>query len=317
MVGLLNQAWADGRFMPFEGTNLAHQVNTLYYFLIVASTISCILLIGGMIYFAVKYRRRSAGDKVGTLTHSGLLEFTWSFIPFLIFIFVFAWGWYIYDEMRHPPKDAFEVHVVAKQWSWEFKYKSGRTTGDLVIPVNTPVKLIMSSVDVLHSFFVPAFRVKQDVVPGMYTQLWFNADYEGEYQIFCTEFCGTRHSEMLAKVKVMSKEGFEQWLSTDAYKGLSMVDIGKKLYQEKGCVGCHTLNGTPSVGPTYKGLFGSVRKLDNGQDVNVDENYVRESILSPSAKVAAGFKAGVMPTFQGSFDDKEISAIIEFLKSVK
>ncbi len=313
----LSQAWADGTFMPFEGTKFAEQVNSLYYFLVVASTISCILLIGGMIYFAIKYRRRSATDQVGRMTHNGLLEFTWSFIPFLIFMFVFGWGWYIYDQMRHPPKDAFEVHVVAKQWAWEFKYKSGRTTSDLVVPVGTPVKLIMSSVDVLHSFFVPAFRIKQDVVPGMFTQLWFDANTEGEYQIFCTEFCGTRHSEMLSKVQVMSKENFEKWLATDVYKGLSLLDIGKKLYQEKGCIGCHSTNGTPSVGPTYKGMFGSVRKLEDGQETPYDENYVRESILNPSAKVAVGYKAGVMPTFQGSINDQEISAIVEFLKSVK
>jgi cytochrome c oxidase subunit II len=305
------------RFMPFSGTNFAHQVDAVYYFLVVASTISCILLIGGMVYFAIKYRRKTATDKVGTMTHNGLLEFTWSFIPFLIFMFVFAWGWYIYDEMRHPPKDAFEVHVVAKQWAWEFKYKSGRTSSDLYVPANTNVKLIMSSIDVLHSFFVPAFRIKQDVVPGMYTTLWFNADHEGEYQVFCTEFCGTKHSEMLAKVKVLSKEGFESWLGTDVYKGLSLLDIGKKLYQEKGCIGCHSTNGNPGVGPTWKGMFGSNRKLDNGQDVAFDENYVRESILTPAAKVAAGFKAGVMPTFQGSFSDQEISAIIEFVKSLK
>lgn len=316
MIGI-SQAFAQSRFMPFEGTSFAKQVDSIYYFLVVSSTISCILLIGGMIYFAMKYRRKSDSDKVGTLTHSGLLEFTWSFIPFLIFMFVFAWGWYIYDEMRHAPKDAFEVNVVAKQWSWEFQYKSGRKSADLIIPVNTNVKLIMSSVDVLHSFFVPAFRVKQDAVPGMYTMLWFNADHEGEFQIFCTEFCGTRHSEMLSKVKVLSREGFEKWLGTDPYKGLSMLDIGKKLYNDKGCVACHSTNGIQGVGPTWKSMFGSRRQLDSGQEVAYDENYVRESILTPSAKVAAGFKAGVMPTFQGSFDDQEITAIIEFLKSLK
>ncbi len=316
MIGV-STAFAEGRFMPVQGTSIARDVDSLYYFLVVASTISCILLIGGMIYFAMKYRRKSDNDKVGTLTHSGFLEFTWSFIPFLIFMFVFAWGWYIYDQMRHPPKNAFEVHVVAKQWAWEFKYKSGKTSSNLVVPSNTPVKLIMSSIDVLHSFYVPAFRIKQDVVPGMYTQVWFNSEMEGEFQVFCTEFCGTRHSEMLAKVQVLPQAEFEKWLGTDEYKGLSLLDIGKKLYAEKGCVGCHSVTGVNGVGPTWKGMFGNPRKLDSGQDVAFDENYVRESILTPSAKIAAGFKAGVMPTFQGSLSEQEITAIIEFLKSLK
>lgn len=313
-----SKALAESRsFMPFEATDVARQVNSLYKFLVVASTISCILLIGGMIYFAVKYRKRGANDKVGTLTHSGLLEFTWSFIPFLIFMFVFGWGWYIYDQMRHPPKDAFEVHVIAKQWSWEFKYKSGKSSSELVVPANRPIKLIMTSTDVLHSFYVPAFRIKQDVVPGMYTMVWFNAETEGEYQIFCTEYCGTKHSEMLSKVQVKSEEEFEKWLATDPYKGLSLVDIGKKVYQEKGCFSCHSENGVPSVGPTYKGMFGTQRALSEGQTVTYDENYVRESILNPSAKIAVGFNKGVMPTFQGSISDQEITGIIEFLKTLK
>ncbi|OQW50584.1 MAG: cytochrome C oxidase subunit II [Proteobacteria bacterium SG_bin7] len=316
MIGV-STAFAEGRLMPVQGTSIAHSVDSLYYFLVIASTISCILLIGGMIYFAMKYRRKSDSDKVGTLTHSGLLEFTWSFVPFLIFMFVFGWGWYIYDQMRHPPKDAFEVHVVAKQWAWEFKYKSGKTSSNLVVPANTPVKLIMSSIDVLHSFYVPAFRIKQDVVPGMYTQVWFKSEMEGEFQIFCTEFCGTRHSEMLSKVLVLPQTEFEKWLGTDEYKGLSLLDIGKKLYTDKGCVACHSTSGVSGVGPSWKGVFGTLRKLDNGQEVAFDENYVRESVLTPSAKVLAGFKPGVMPTFQGSLSEQEITAIIEFLKSLK
>ncbi len=311
-------AWGQGsNFMPFQGTKLAVQVDEAYKFIVVTSTIACLLLIGGMIYFAIKYRRKSLSDKTGDITHNGMLEFLWSFIPFLIFMFMFGWGWYIFDQMRHPPKDAFEVHVIGKQWSWEFKYKSGRSSPNLVVPVNQPVKLIMTSTDVLHSFFVPAFRVKQDVVPGMYTSMWFTAENEGEYQVFCTEYCGAQHSGMLAKVQVLSQPEFEKWLATDPYKGLSLVDIGKKVYQEKGCFACHSLDGKNNVGPSWKGMFGSERPVDGGQKVSYDENYIRESILNPSAKVAAGFGKGVMPTFQGNIEDQQITALIELIKSIK
>lgn len=318
MMGLVNFAMAEGlSFMPYQGTKLAGQVDELYKFLVIASTISCILLIGGMIYFAFKYKRRSASDKPGQLIHNGLLEFTWSFIPFLIFMFVFGWGWYIFDQLRNPPKDAFEVHAIGKQWSWEFKYKSGRSSPDLVVPVGKPIKLIMSSADVLHSFFVPAFRVKQDVVPGMYTHLWFNSENEGEYQVFCTEYCGAKHSQMLAKVKVLSLEEFDKWLATDPYKGLSLVEMGKKVYTNKGCVACHSIDGKQGIGPSYKGVFGTLRNLDGGGNAQYDENYVRESILNPNAKTVAGFGKGIMPPFAGQISDQEISALIEFLKSLK
>ncbi len=318
MMWLINYALAGGNsFMPFKGTQIARQVDDLYSFLVISSTISCILLIGGMIYFAFKYKRRSASDKPGNLIHSGLLEFTWSFIPFLIFMFVFGWGWYVYDQMRKPPKDSFEVNVMAKQWSWEFKYKSGRSSPDLVVPVGKPVKLIMTSTDVLHSFFVPAFRIKQDVVPGMFTNVWFNSDYEGEFQVFCTEYCGAKHSDMLAKVKVLSPAAFESWLATDPYKGLSLVDMGKKVYTEKGCVACHTTDGKPSIGPTYKAMFGVSKSLEGGGSTEYDENYIRESILNPNAKTAAGFAKGIMPPFAGQISDQEISAVIEFVKSLR
>jgi len=303
-------------FMPVQGTKIAQHVDSLYSFLVWASFISSILVIGGFIYFGMKYKRRSDNDKTAYISHNSTLEFIWSFIPFVIFMVVFAWGVYVYREMRIMPQNALEVLVEGQKWNWTFYYKSGKVSaGELVVPVNTPVKLIMTSKDVLHSFFIPAFRVKQDVVPGRYTSLWFDAEKKGNYQVFCTEYCGDKHSGMLAKTTVVSREEFEQWLQNDPYKGLSMTEVGQKVYAGR-CAVCHNLSDAKLVGPGWKGLFGSSRKFTDGSSAVADENYVRESILAPNAKVVAEF-APAMPTFAGQLSEQEIMAIIEFIKTVK
>lgn len=301
---------------PIAGSEIARHYDTLYEFLLIASAISCILLIGGMIYFAFKYRRKSANDKTGYITHDHRLEFLWSFIPFVIFMIVFGWGWWLYNEMRTFPEDAFEVHVVGKQWSWEFQYKSGRSSNELVVPVNTPIKLIMTSTDVLHSFFIPSMRVKQDVIPNRYTAIWFEPEIRGEFHVFCTEYCGVDHSAMITKMQVLSKEDFEQWLADDPFKGLSMAEIGEKLLTTKGCVACHTTDGVKKIGPSFKGIWAANRSFTDGTSAKADENYIRASILNPNTQVVQGY-APAMPTFQGQIKDKEISAIIEYFKTLK
>lgn len=327
-------------FMPPAGTNIAGQVDSIYRFLLIGSLISFIILIGGMIYFVFKYRRRSENDKTAYITHNHTLEFLWSFIPFVLFMFVFAWGWMVYHQMRSFPEDALEVNVVAKKWDWRFTYKNGKevTSGvsaegkkepaTLVVPVNRSVKLIMSSEKiapgstdpadrpVLHSFYVPAFRIKQDVVPGRYTAVWFKAEQEGEYWVFCTEYCGSGHYDMKARVKVVSNEEFEKWLASEGAGAMSLADQGRTLFGSKACVGCHSLDGTRTVGPTFKGLFGRTESLEGGGSAKVDEDYLRESILNPTAKIVAGFQP-VMPPYAGQLSDDEIKAIIEFIKSVK
>ena len=332
-------------FMPPDGTAIASQVDKIYGFLLVSSLISFIVLMGGFIYFAWKYRRRSSKDKTAYITHNHTLEFLWSFVPFVIFMFSFAWGWVVYSQMRDIPPEgsnALEVNVIAKKWAWKFQYKNGKTVtsgvdaqgkpdpATMVVPINRPVRLILQSqrinespdnLDekdraVLHSFYIPAFRIKQDVVPGRFTAEWFTSDKLGEYWVFCTEYCGAGHSSMKARIKVVSNEDFEKWLGSDDAAGGTLADQGRAIYGAKACVGCHSIDGSRVVGPTFKGIWGQMVDTDKGS-VKIDEDYIRESILQPNAKIVAGYPAGVMPTFAGQLSDDDIKAVIEFIKSVK
>lgn len=301
--------------LPVAGSEVARHYDKLYVFLMWACLISSVLVIGGFIYLGVKHRRRSENEKTAYITHNSLLEFLWSFIPFVIFMGVFGWGWWIFSQMRTMPKDAFEVQVYAQKWSWLFEYKSGRkSSGELIVPVDTPVKLVMTSKDVLHSFYIPAFRVKQDVIPGRYTALWFHPEKVGNYQVFCTEFCGDQHSGMLAKVKVLPKQEFEQWLQNDPYKGLSVAEVGQKVYTSR-CAVCHSTTDQKIVGPGFAGTFGKDRNFQDGSTLVADANYIRESVLTPNAKVVAGFQPA-MPTFAGQLSEEEIMGVIEFIKSL-
>lgn len=314
-----SQAFAT-QYMPVQANKYAAEVDSLYDFLLLVSLISCILVIGGMIYFVVRYKRKGPDDETPYISHNNTLEFLWSFIPFLIFLFVFAWGWKLFNQARTYPENAFEVHVFARQWAWDFQYKSGRTSQDtLTVPVGKPIKLIMTSTDVLHSFFIPAMRIKQDVVPGMYTALWFEADKEGEYQVFCTEYCGTDHSRMLAKLNVVSQAEFEKWLQDDPmrkFDGLSLVQRGEKVVKTRACTACHSFTEDKVlIGPSLKGVFGKTRKLTDGSEVKFDEAYIIESIKEPAIKKSVGFENGVMSLIPVT--DQEISWIIEYIKSNK
>lgn len=318
----LNQAHA-GSLMPPQATEIARHYDSLYVFLLWSSFISCVLLVGGFIYFSMKYKRRSEQDKTAYISHNGLLEFTWSFIPFVIFMIVFGWGFYIYREMRSMPKDALEVLVEGQKWNWTFYYKNGKiSAGELYAPVNTPVKLVMTSKDVIHSFFIPSFRIKQDVVPGRYTAQWFKAELLGDFQAFCTEYCGESHWNMLAKVKVVSQEDFDKWLATDPYKGMSAMEVGAKVYTSR-CAACHSLTIDNSaaktaaqIAPGWKNLFGATRSFADGSSAQADENYIRESMLNPMAKVVKDY-APSMPVFAGQLSEQEIMSVIEYIKAQK
>ncbi len=271
--------------------------------------------------FVYKYKRNTPKDKTAYITHSTILEFLWSFIPLVIFLFVFAWGWHIYHEMRKMPTNAIEVHVVGKQWAWNFKYKSGKeTANEFVVPVGQDVKLIMSSLDVLHSFYIPSMRIKQDVVPGRYTALTFKANKTGNYHVFCTEYCVASHAKMLSTMKVVSMAEYEEFLrAKDEMEGLSLPERGAKLYNLKACVGCHSV--TPETqgksGPSWHGLFGKNIPLEDGSSVLGDENYIRESILNPQAKIHKGYAGVLMPSYQGQLNEDEVSALIEYIKTLK
>lgn len=330
-------------FMPPAATEVAESVNSLYGFLLISSLISFIILMGGLAYFVNKYKRRGDDDKVAYISHNHTLEFLWSFIPFVIFMVCFGWGAKIYLDMRTIPADAMEIHVIAKKWDWEFIYKNGRKMladvddngkpipATLKVPLGKPVRLIMTSVKVnqddkkdravLHSFFVPAFRVKQDIVPGKYTQLTFTPTKLGKFWVFCTEYCGTGHSNMLGMVEVVEEVAFNNWVVGEEGAGgpkeLSLADKGKNVIRTRACFSCHSLDGSKSVGPTWKGLFGSTRTFADGSSATADEDYLRESIVNSNARIVKGYNAGQMPSFQGQLTDEEITAVIEFIKSVK
>ncbi len=305
-------------FTPPQGTEVAVQFDHLYSFILWASLIACVILIGGMVYFVYKYRRQSPKEKTPYISHSTALELTWSIIPLIIFIGVFVWGWIVYHKMRAFPEDAFEIHAYGRQWAWDFVYKSGKkTTNEFVVPAATNVKIILTSQDVIHSFFIPSMRIKQDAVSGRYTALWFKADKVGDYHVFCTEYCGAAHAQMLARMKVLPKAEFEQWLQEDD-SNLSLAEKGAKLYNAKGCAACHSVDGSLKVGPTWKGLWAKAgHVMSSGESVNVDENYLRESILQPNAKIVKGYPQGVMPTYQGQMSEDELAALIEYIKELK
>ncbi|QDK43899.1 cytochrome c oxidase subunit II [Bdellovibrio sp. ZAP7] len=307
-------------FMPTQGTEIAKQVDNLYGFLLITSFIACVLVIGGMIYFVLKYKRKSENEKTAYISHNTALEFLWSFIPLVIFLAVFAWGWYIYHGMRTMPKDALEINVLGKQWAWEIEYKNGfKAVNEVVVPVNTDVKLLLTSQDVIHSFFIPSFRIKQDAVPGRYTALWFRAEKLGEFHVFCAEYCGTTHSGMIGKVRVVTRAEFDKYMEEGQEEGqLPIAERGKKLFALKACASCHSVdNPAVKVGPSLFQVFGHEVDVDGGGKVIADENYIRESILQPNAKIVKGFPKGVMPTFQGQINENELNALVEYVKSLK
>ena len=304
-------------YMPIQGSTIAKDVDLLFDFTVWSSVIACIILLGGMIFFVVKYQRRSDNDKTAHITHNHLLEFIWSFIPLVIFLGMFYWGWHVYSKMRTFPDNALEVSIVGKQWAWDMTYSTGKkVTNELVIPVETPVILNMTSIDVIHSFYVPSFRVKQDVVPGKRSRMWFQSDKLGDYELFCTEFCGTAHSGMIGKVRVVTKAEYDAWIKKDR-STLTPAELGKDHFVSKGCVACHSVDGSAKVGPSLKGIWGHDVKFTDGTSAIVDENYVRESLLNPQGKYVQGFAGVIMPSFQGIIKEEEITEIIEYIKTLK
>ena len=308
-------------WVPEVASNLASKVDAVIWFITVISLIFFILISIFLIYFAIKYRRKQENEETPYITGNHLLETVWTIIPSILLIVIFVYGFVVYKEMRTPPKDALEINVMGKQWLWQFKYNNGKTTlNELYVPEGRPVKLVMISDDVLHSLFVPAFRVKQDLVGGMYTYLWFTPTKTGTYDLFCTEYCGTGHSAMLGKVIVMNPEEYEKWEKGEKEEKvvaeISPVELGKQLFTQRGCNACHSIDGSPLVGPSFKGIFGRKQTLQDGQEITVDENYTRESLSEPQAKIVKGFQP-VMPSFKGMLSDEEISAIIAYLKTLK
>jgi cytochrome c oxidase subunit II len=301
-------------FFPPQGSTHAASVDALYLFFIAVTAFFSVLVATLVVVFAVRFRRRAAAE-VGAPIHGSLiLELTWTFIPLVIAMVMFVWGASLYFQITTPPSNAMEVYVVGKRWMWKAQHVSGqREINELHVPINQPVKLIIGSEDVLHAYWVPAFRMKMDAVPGRTTTMWFEASKPGTYQLFCAEYCGMSHSRMIGTVTAMEPGAFQTWLAGGKATG-SMADLGSKAFGELGCATCH-IDSAQGRGPSLWGVFGAQVTLATGEKVTVDEAYIRESILNPTAKLVAGYPP-LMPTFQGVVSEEQIAQLTAYIKSL-
>ena len=298
---------------PARASSMAAQTDALVLFLVAVTGFFTIVIFILIFAFAMKFRRDKhpiAADILG----SNVLEVTWSIIPFGIFMLMFVWGAIIYMQERRPPADSMEIFAVGKQWMWKFQHAEGqREIDQLHVPLGRDVMLTMISQDVIHDIFIPAFRVKQDVLPGRYTTLWFRAIKPGRYHLFCSQYCGTAHSGMIGEVVVMEPAAYQAWLAGGNAEG-SLASTGQKLFQQLGCATCHRFD-TQGRGPNLIGLYGKQVLLEGGRTVTADDNYIRESILAPGAKVVQGFKP-IMPSFNGVVGEEQLLSLVAYVKSL-
>ena len=304
---------------PPQGSDGASAVDLLFYSITAISTFFFVAIVTVMTFFVLRYRRRLGHDVQESPSHNTPLEIVWSVLPGFILLGIFAAGFVIFLDMRRVPDGAYEIKVSARKWSWAFQYPNGLVIEDLHVPVGRPVRLLMSSQDVIHSLFIPAFRVKQDLVPGRYSEMWFRATRPGSYRLYCAEYCGQKHSGMDADVIVHEPAEFDLWLRTEADKvnNLPPAELGALLYKRQGCAQCHAIdeNSQGKAGPSFAKTFGTEQRLASGETITIDENYIRRSILEPLAQIRAGFQP-VMPTYQGRLRDHEIDALIAFIKTL-
>jgi cytochrome c oxidase subunit II len=305
---------AQFQFFPEQASKTAGQVDTLLICLVLVTGTITFGIAAVMIFFLAKYRKRVAADRTPPKSGSLPVEVTWSVIPFFIFLGFFGWGAKIYFDESEVPKNAMEVHVIGKQWMWKLEHLQGKREIDqLHVPLGQTVKLMMTSEDVIHSFFMPAFRIKEDVLPGRYTTQWFEATRLGTYPIFCAQYCGTNHALMIGQVIVMTPTDFAAWLKTGR-ETVSVAQRGERLFHSFGCSGCHAAQAAVRA-PLLEGIYGSQVPLADGRIVHADERYLRDCILIPNTQVVAGFDP-VMPSFQGRISEDDLFAIITYLKSI-
>lgn len=298
---------------PERASTIAHEVDALYLFSVAVSIFFTVLIFSLVIYLGVRYRRRSEAER-GTYTKSLALEITWSVIPLGILLFLFVWGTKVFITISRPPSDAAEYYVVGKQWMWKIQHPQGnREINDFHVPTGRPIKLTMTSEDVIHSFYLPAFRVKADVLPGRYTTVWFEATKPGAYHIFCAEYCGVEHSRMIGTVYVMEPAAYEAWLA-GRQLGRPMTASGEELFKTLACITCHKGDET-ARGPILADLDGGEILLSNGRTVVSDDNYLRESILNPGAKLVNGYQP-LMPSYQGQISEEQLLQLIRYLKTL-
>ena len=299
---------------PEQASTMAARVDHLYFFITAVCAFFAVLVTVLVTFFAIKYRRRKA-DEHGEPIHGSLaLELAWTGIPFVLAMVMFVWGSSVYFALARVPDEAMDVYAVGKQWMWKFQHREGpREINELHVPLNMPVRVLITSEDVLHSLYFPGFRTKMDAVPGRYTQLWFTATKLGTYHIFCAEYCGARHSAMIVRVVVMPQQEFQAWVGGGGTEG-TLAQAGEKLFTDLACVTCHRA-GAGQRGPELNGLLGSTVQLASGATVTADVGYIRESILNPQAKVVAGFPP-IMPTFQGQVNEEQLLALTEYIRSL-
>lgn len=295
-----------------QASSFAPRVDALFDAMLLLS----VIVIGGvfvaMVWFGVRYRHGSNADRSGDAHRNLGVEISWTLIPLLLFMALFAWSIWLWRDLRIAPDDAAPIYVVAKQWMWKAQHPGGqREINALHVPLGQPVRLVMTSQDVIHSFYVPAFRIKQDVLPGRYTQMWFTATQPGTFELFCAEYCGTDHSRMGGKVVVMRPAAYARWL--DEHAGVGQAARGAELFRRFGCSGCH---GTQSSvhAPSLENLYGSTVALSGGERVFADERYLHDSILLPRKQVVAGY-APIMPSFAGRIGEEDVLALIAYIKS--
>jgi cytochrome c oxidase subunit 2 len=304
---------ADLQLFPPQASVQAGPIDDLYWFEIIVSVIMTVLIFAAVILFAWKYRRR-ANVRATQIEGSNLLETTWSIIPFLIMLIMFWWGAKLFFAAQNPPKDAMEVFVTGKQWMWKVQYPDGsREINALHVPVGQPVKLTLASEDVIHSFSIPAFRVRHDVVPGHYDSLWFTATKPGRYRLYCTEYCGTSHASMTGWVDVLNDREYANWAGGGSHG--SLAEQGQQLFEQNGCSTCHLLDQQGRC-PILRGLYNKPVQLDDGRTITADDSYIRESILDPNAKVVSGFQPNIMPNFKGQLSEEQVIQLIAFVKSL-
>lgn len=316
-------------------SELAASVDNLYAFIFWVCVVCFVVIVGLMTYFVVKYRRKTENDVTPAIDGHIPTEVGVSIGLFVLVMGLFAWGWIDYMKSRNSPMSAYEVNVIGQQWSWGFQYANGkRMQNTIYVPKDTPVKLIMTSSDVLHSFYIPALRLKRDVIPGTYQYLSFTANKTGEYDVFCAEYCGLDHAKMLAKMIVLEKNDFADWedgvgkYAGDEWRGTKdegrkmkdgrpLAEVGKELHSSKTCSSCHSDDGSPRVGPSFKGLFGKMEEMKDGKKITIDEVYLRDSMMDPNKNVVKGFSAGSMPPFKGQLSDDEVNALVAYIKSLQ
>ena len=299
---------------PTQASTLAGRVDNLYFFMLAVTLFFSVLVATLVVVLAVRYRRRKADDVGANIHGSTALEVIWTAIPLLIAMVMFVWGTSVYFALAKPPAETMEVYIIGKRWMWKAQHLTGhREINQLHVPVGTPVKLLISSEDVIHSYYIPAFRQKMDAVPGKTTTMWFEASKAGTYQLFCAEYCGTQHSGMIGKVVAMEPREYQQWLAGGAPAG-TLTSTGEQQFATLGCVTCHNPDGK-GRGPSLVGVFGKPQQMANGSTVIADESYLRESILNPQAKMVQGY-APLMPTYQGQISEDGLASLLAYIKSL-